>query len=129
MFHVHTSDCGAVQPWEYLPAAAGEYQAGQLVNVTGGNVTALIGASTTTPGYLCMADVTVEHGELVPVTRVSRDAVYETTLSAEAASANVGSKLQVSAGGLQVDAGAAGTFELKYMDGTAAGDMVRGRFL
>ena len=129
MFLVHTSDCGAVQPWEYLTAAAGEYKAGQLVSVSGGNVTALTGASTTTPGYLCMADVKVEHGEPVPVTRVSRDAVYETTLSAEAASAKVGSKVQVSAGGLQVDAGAVGTFELCYMDGTAAGDMVRGRFL
>lgn len=129
MFHPHTTDTGAVQPWEYLGAAAGTYKAGQLLNVSGGKLAAVSAASTTTPGYLCMADITVTGEEQVPVTRIKHDAVYETSLSAKADSAKVGSKLQVSAGGTQVDAAAAGTFEVTYIEGTAAGSMVRGRFL
>ena len=33
MFRPHTSNNGAVLPFEYLPAAAGDYEAGQLLNV------------------------------------------------------------------------------------------------
>lgn len=128
MFHVHSTDNGAVHPWEYLPAAAGTYQAGQLLNASGGSLTPISAASKTTPGYLCMANITVTGNELVPVTRIQHTAIYETTLSAEDATAAAGAKLEVSAGGLQVDAAAAGTFELTYVDGTAAGSMVRGRF-
>lgn len=129
MFLPHTSDHGAVLPWEYMPAAAGTYQAGQLLTVSGGQLAAISAASATTPGYLCMASVTVEAGGNVPVTRITDDQIYETTLSAAADSAAIGTKLRISAGGLQADAGAAGTFEITYIDGTAAGDMVRGRFV
>lgn len=128
MFYPHSNDTGAVLPWEYMPAAAGTYQAGQLLNASAGSLTPISTASATTPGYLCMANVTVAGGELVPVTRIKHDVIYETQLSAEAAGAAAGSKLRVSAGGLQVDAGAAGTFEVNYIEGTAAGSVVRGRF-
>lgn len=128
MFSPHKTDTGAVLPWEYMPAAAGTYQAGQLLNAKNGSLTPVSAASTTTPGYLCMADITVAAGQLVPVTRIQHTAIYETQLSAEAAGAAEGSKLQVSAGGLQVDAAAAGSFEVTYIEGTAAGSMVRGRF-
>lgn len=129
MFYPHTTDTGAVLPWEYMPAKAGTYQAGQLVNASAGVLTPISAASTTTPGYLCMADITVTEGENVPVTRIIHAAVYETQLTAAAAAAKIGSKLEVSAGGLGVDVTAAGTFEVTYLDGTDAGDMVRGRFL
>lgn len=128
MFSPHKTDTGAVLPWEYMPAAAGTYQAGQLLNAKNGSLTPVSAASTTTPGYLCMANITVTAGQLVPVTRIQHTAIYETQLSAEAASAAEGTKLQVSAGGLQVDAAAAGSFEVTYIEGTAAGSMVRGRF-
>lgn len=128
MFSPHKTDTGAVLPWEYMPAAAGTYQAGQLLNAKNGSLTPVSAASTTTPGYLCMADITVAAGQLVPVTRIQHTAIYETQLSAEAAGAAEGSKLQVSAGGLQVDAAAAGSFEVTYIEGTAAGSMVHGRF-
>lgn len=128
MFSPHKTDTGAVLPWEYMPAAAGTYQAGQLLNAKNGSLTPVSAASTTTPGYLCMANITVTAGQLVPVTRIQHTAIYETQLSAEAADAAEGTKLQVSAGGLQVDAGATGSFEVTYIEGTAAGSMVCGRF-
>jgi hypothetical protein len=111
-----------------MPAAAGTYQAGQLLNAKNGSLTPVSAASPTTPGYLCMANITVTAGKLVPVTRIQHTAIYETQLSAEAADAAEGTKLQVSAGGLQVDAAAAGSFEVTYIEDTAAGSMVRGRF-
>lgn len=128
MFFPHKSDAGAVLPWEYMPAAEGTYQAGQLLNAKDGTLNPISAASTTTPGYLCMANVTVTAGQVVPVTRVKNDVIYETQLSAEAADAAAGVKLQVSAGGLQVDAGAAGTFEVCDIEDTAAGSVVHGRF-
>lgn len=128
MFSPHKTDTGAVLPWEYMPAAAGTYQAGQLLNAKNGSLIPVSAASPTTPGYLCMANITVTAGQLVPVTRIQHTAIYETQLSAEAADAAEGTKLQVSAGGLQVDAAAAGSFEVTYIEDTAAGSMVRGRF-
>lgn len=131
MFSPHKSNHGAVLPWEYLPGKAGSYQAGQLLNAEGGHLTPIGAATTTTPGYLCMGNVTVteDGGALVPVTRVQKNYIYETVFSKEAADAAIGSKLQISAGGLQVDGAAEGSFEVTYIEGTAAGAMVRGRFV
>lgn len=129
MFRPHMSNTGAVLPFEYLPAAAGDYEAGQLLNVSGGKLTALSAASTTTPPYLCMGKHSVADGEHLPVTRVTDDVIYETELGAAAADAAIGTKLEVSADGLTADAAAAGTFEVVYLDGTAQGSMVRGRFV
>ena len=58
MFVPVKSNTGAMLPWEYLGAAADTYQAGQMLTVTGGKLAKLSAASTTTPPYLCMADVT-----------------------------------------------------------------------
>lgn len=127
MFSPKNLSC-AVQSWEYLPAAAGTYKAGQLLNANGGTLKPVSNASTTTPGYLCMADITVTDGEIIPVARVKKDAIYVTQLSAAAEGAAIGTKLQVSAGGLQVDGAATGTFELTDLEGTDAGCEVSGRF-
>lgn len=128
MFLPHKSDTGALQPWEWLPAAAGTYKVGQLLNVSGGQLVPVAAASTTTPAYLCQADITVEDGRNIPVQRVTSAHIYETQLSAAAEGATIGSKLQVSAGGLQADAAASGTFEIVEIEGTTAGATVRGRF-
>lgn len=119
---------GAHVGWEYLPAAAGTYKAGQLLNASDGTLVPVSAASPTTPGYVCMADVTVQEGQTLPVQRIQKGELYVTQLSAEAADAAMGSMLQVSAGGLQVDAAAAGTFEVTCLEGTAAGCEVCGRF-
>lgn len=129
MFFPHKTDTGTLQPWEYLPAAAGTYQVGQLLTVSGGKLAAISEATKTTPPYLCMGSVTVAAGENLPVVRVTNDEIYETQLSAAAASATIGTKLEVSAGGLKADAAAVGTFEVVYIEDTAADSVVRGRFV
>lgn len=128
MFSFHKTDTGAVAPFEYLPAAAGTYEPGQALKVVDGKLTAIDAATNTTPPYLSMTGKTVEDGDIIAVVRVSDDTIYKTTLSAEAASAKVGSLLEISADGKQVDAAAAGTFEVVAIEGTAAGSTVYGRF-
>lgn len=127
MFLPHKSDNG-LQPFEYYPAAAGTYEIGQLLNVSNGQLVAVSAASNTTPAYVCMAKATVEDGEALPVIRVNHEMIFATTLSAEAANAKLGTKLQVSAGGTQVDGAAAGTFEVTYIEDTAKDSVVHGRF-
>ena len=128
MFVPVKSNTGAMLPWEYLGAAAGTYQAGQMLTVTNGKLAKLGAASTTTPPYLCMADVTAAEGQIIPVTRVEGTFLYETTLSALYADAKPGVKVQVGEDGLTVAQGS-GTFELVDVEGTQAGDTVRGRFV
>lgn len=129
MFRVKKSDNGSVQPWEYMAAAAGTYKAGQALSVAAGVVAPQEAALATTPPYICQADITVEAGGIVPVCRVSKDRIYAAPLTDAAAAAVVGTKLRVSAGGLGVDAGADGSFEVTYIEDTAAGAIVQGRFL
>jgi len=127
MFVPVKNSTGAMVPWEYLPAAAGTYQAGQMLTVKTGQVAAIGKASTTTPPYLCMADVTATDGQVIPVTRVDMDCIYETQLKALYADAKVGVKMQVDADGLTVSQGA-GNFEVVAVDGTQQGSRVCGRF-
>lgn len=127
MFVPHQSDNG-LQPHEYYPAAAGSYKVGQMLNLSNGKLTAVVAASTKTPQYVSMAKKELADGEILPVLRVTKDMVFETTLSAAADAVAIGSKLQVSAGGLEVDTAAAGTFELLQIEGTDIGSVVRGRF-
>lgn len=134
MFLPIKSDNGAVLPWEYMPAEAGTYVAGQLlaVDTTTGYLEPIAADLVTTPPYLCMADIKVETaGTPIPVTRVSKDHIYETTLAEAATGAVVGTKLQVESGGLMASkpSTGSGTFEVVSLDGTAAGDAVRGRWL
>lgn len=132
MFVPVKSDTGALLPWEYMPAAAGTYKAGQMLTVNGsGQLAALSAASTTTPPYLCMADVTAAVGQIIPVIRVDGGIIFETTLKSAASGAVIGTKLQVEADGLTASkpGTGSGSFEAVWMEGTAAGNIVRGRFV
>lgn len=122
------TESGNLKPWEYLPAAAGTYKAGQMLNISGGKLVAISAVSKTTPAYLCMADTTVAAGENLPVAKVLPETIFVTTLSAAAAGCALGTLLEVSAGGEQVDNAAAGTFEVVYCADTAIGGEVHGRF-
>lgn len=135
MFQPYKSDNGAVLPWEYLEAEAGAYAVGQLLNTdaTTGALEAISADLTTTPPYMCMAEKTIETGgeNILPVTRISEDLIYETTLAEAVTGLAVGMKLQVESGGLGVSkpATGSGTFEVVSFEGEAAGDIVRGRFI
>ena len=88
MFQPWKSDNGAVLPWEYLPVEAGTYHVGQALNLdaTTGHLEAVAADLDTTPPYICNAEVKVETaGTPIPVSRTSRDVIYETTLQAAAA--------------------------------------------
>lgn len=126
-FKPHQND-NVLQPWEYFPAAAGTYEVGQMLAMNNGQLVALTAATKTTPPYVCMARATVAAGEELPVIRVQKDMIFETQLSTDAAAATAGSVLEVTAGGLMVDAAATGTFEVAFIEDTAAGSTVRGRF-
>ena len=70
MFIPIKSTDGAMTPFEYIEAAAGTYQVGQLLNVTDGKLAAIAADQATTPPYVCMQSGTVAAGELLAVTRV-----------------------------------------------------------
>lgn len=118
-----------LQGWEYIPAAAGSYEVGQALTVSGGKVAKIGAALKTTPNYVSVARKVLADGENLPVMRVKPDIIWQTELSAETAGAVVGAKLEVSAGGMAVDGTAAGTFEVVYAQGTEAGSKVNGRFV
>ena len=80
---IKTND-GAMTPFEYMEAAAGTYQVGQLLNVTGGKLAAITGDQTATPPYVCMQSGTVKAGEPLAVARVGEKYIFETELAAAA---------------------------------------------
>ena len=85
---------------------------------------------TTKPDYISMlqADATLTAGDIIPVVRVTEDIIWETTLQAAGTSLNVGDKVTIHTDAMQVTATtASGVAEIVYMDGTAAGSMVRVR--
>lgn len=131
MYRQIKSDTGTAVPFEYLEAAAGTYHVGQCLTVTDGKLAAINDAMATTPEYICEAEKTVAEGGVLPVTRVSKIHIYETTLSAAAENAVVGDKLRVAAGGNQAEYtdGNTGTFELVALSGNGEGDTVRGRWI
>lgn len=129
MISPHSNGTGTVLPFEYIPAAAGTYEAGQLLQVADGKLAAISAAAAATPPYLCMGSITVADGDELPVTRINDDVIYVATLSADADSAVVGTKLRITAGGKDVDAGAEGSFELVALEGNKAGSVVYGRFI
>ena len=68
-------------------------------------------------------------GETITVTRVSKDVVYETELSVDAAELARGAKQTISTDGNYITATTeGGVAEVVSFDGTAAGDRVRVRF-
>ena len=125
-FFPDQSDHGAVTPFEYLPCGAITPKAGLALVLTNGLLALATG--TTAPTYICMKDADAAV-TIIPVVRVDKDRIYETTNSAAFSSAKIGTKVTLHTDGLQVTGTtASGVAEVVYMDGTAAGDMCRVRF-
>lgn len=131
-FLIHSIDDGHVPAWEYLPCSAITPKVGMALTQSSGNLA--IATGTTAPTYISMVEkgAAVTAGTLIPVIRVSKDIIFETTLSASGTSLNKGDKVTLHASsGLQVTATTtSGVAEvIDFPDGTqASGDRVLVRF-
>lgn len=128
-FLIHTTDDGRSIPWEYLPVKAITPKVGLALALDA--ATGQLEVSQT-PQYICMAEFSqaVEAGVVIPVIKIQPDVVFESALDGDAAF-KIGELADVTADGLQISSGAASNsnFLIEYMDGQAAGDIVRGRFV
>ena len=115
-FKIYSTDDNRVPGIEYLPASA---------------ITPKVGMALTQPTYIsmCEKDSECTAGDIIPVIRVGKDMILETTFAAAATSIKLGDKVTLHTDGLQVTATTTnGVAEVVYMDGTASGSMCRVRF-
>lgn len=129
-FKIHKIDDGRIPGIEYLPCGAITPKVGMALVQSSGNLA--IATGTTAPTYIsmCEKDSACTAGDIIPVIRVSKDMVFETTFSAAATSVKLGNKVTLHASdGMSVTATTTdGVAEVVYMDGTASGSMCRVRF-
>lgn len=120
---------GAQRPWQKLPAAAGDYTAGEALVFSGGclvPVSADCGSDTAAGRhYLCAAETTVAEGGALAVIAADENTVFSAPLNAADSALACGSVRTITAQGVGA-AGANGCFVVLGFDGTAAGDTVRG---
>lgn len=129
-FLVHSTDDHRAVHLEYHPVSAIVPKVGMAMVMTSGKLA--VAAGTTKPQYICMTqrESACQAGEIIPVIRVAADIVLETSFSTGASANNLGSKVTVSADGMQVTSTTTdGVAEVIYMDGTEAGSMCRVRFV
>lgn len=128
-FYIHSYDDGRVASIEYLPCGAITPKIGMALTQASGNLAVAAGATAPTYISMCDRETACVAGEIIPVIRVQKDMIFETTFSAAATSIKLGSKVTVNTDGLQVTATTTdGVAEVIGMDGTAAGSTVRVRF-
>ncbi len=128
-FKIHSMDGGRVPGIEYLPAGAITPKLGMALVQTNGQLALATGANAPTYISMCEKDRACTAGEIIPVIRVGKDMILETTFAAAATSVKLGSKVTLHTDGLQVTATTtSGVAEIVYMDGTASGSMCRVRF-
>lgn len=128
-FHIHMTDDGHVPGIEYLPAGTITPKAGMMLTQMNGKLAAATGTSKPSYMSMCEREEACADGEVIPVLRVEAGVMFETTWSAEASAVTAGSKVTLSADGMQVTATTTnGVAEVVSMDGTLAGGKVRVRF-
>lgn len=128
-FKIYSTDDNRVPGIEYLPAGAITPKVGMALTQTDGKLA--LASGTTAPTYIsmCEKDSECTAGDIIPVIRVGKDMVLETTVAAAATGIKLGDKVTLHTDGLQVTATtASGVAEIVYMDGTASGSMCRVRF-
>ena len=128
-FKIYSTDDNRVPGIEYLPASAITPKVGMALTQTTGQLALATG--TTAPTYIsmCEKDSECTAGDIIPVNRVGKDMILETTFAAAATSIKLGDKVTLHTDGLQVTATTTnGVAEVVYMDGTDSGSMCRVRF-
>lgn len=129
MFLPHKTAEGKVIPWEYLPCSAITPKVGMAMTQSSGNLA--IATGTTKPTYICMAEygAAVTAGTIIPVIRVDNETIFETTSSEAMTSRNLGDKVTIYTGGLQVTATTtSGVAEIVGFDSKASGGKLYVRF-
>lgn len=128
-FKIYSTDDNRVPGIEYLPASAITPKVGMALTQTAGQLALPTGSTAPTYISMCEKDGECTAGDIIPVIRVSKDMILETTFAAAATSIELGDKVALHTDGLQVTATTAnGVAEVVYMDGTANGSMCRVRF-
>lgn len=127
-FKLHSTDDGHLPAWEEMPAAAITPKVGLALYATSGKLAVASGANK--PAYICMEerDAAVAAGEMIKVVKITPLQRWESEASASGAAA-LGTSYDVATDGLRVTKTTTnGGFIIDYADGSATGDMVRGRF-
>ena len=128
-FKIHNIDDGRIPGIEYLPCGAITPKVGMALVMSAGNLAIAAGENAPTYISMCEKDSACTAGDIIPVIRVNKDMVFETTFSTAATSIKLGNKVTLHTDGLQVTATTEkGVAEVVYMDGTASGSMCRVRF-
>jgi hypothetical protein len=125
-------------PWESYPAAVGTYQAGQIVQLSGGVIKALTAALTVTPSFICKSAVTIASPPtdlnggkvLVMPFTTDEDEEYYAPLAAQASTNfDVGALMSVASDGLSLAEAAGKALLLEtVVNGTPVGTFVRVKF-
>lgn len=128
-FKIYSTDDNRVPGIEYLPASAITPKVGMALTQTAGQLALATDATAPTYISVCEKDSKCTAGDIIPVIRVGKDMILETTFDAAATSIKLGDKVTLRTDGLQVTATTTnGVAEVVYMDGTASGSMCRVRF-
>lgn len=128
-FKIYSIDDNRVPGIEYLPAGAITPKVGMALTQSSGQLALATGETAPTYISMCEKDSACTAGDIIPVMRVSKDMILETTFAAAATSIKLGDKVTLHTDGLQVTATTTkGVAEVIYMDGTASGSMCRVRF-
>ena len=128
-FRLYSTDDGHVPAWEYYECSAmkPEVGLGMAFNANGQLV------ASATPAFICMRDeaAAVEAGVKIPVVKINDNQVWENLLYNNATTAKVGGYADVNTTGQYIDAKNVtnSTFLITYLEGTAMGSAVRGRFV
>lgn len=128
-FKIYSTDDNRVPGIEYLPASAITPKVGMALTQTAGQLALTTSATAPTYISMCEKDSECTAGDIIPVIRVGKDMILETTFADAATSIKLGDKVTLHTDGLRVTATTAnGVAEVVYMDGTASGSMCRVRF-
>ena len=127
-FKIYSTDDNRVPGIEYLPASTITPKVGMALTMSSGKLAVASGSST--PLYISVIEKSraCKSGEIIPVIRVGKDIIFETSFSVDPSSLNVGDKVTIDSSGMNVTATkTSGVAEIVYMD-MDAGAMCRVRF-
>ncbi len=125
-FTPYSYESGQPSPFAYLKASAGTYSIGLCAALSDGTA-----AKSVNPDYVIMSDAgTVAAGTVLPAIHITDDVIFEAPLAEASSALKPGSLVDVAADGLSIANTATNkNVQIIDMNGTAAGDLCRCRFV